>query len=142
MEKNILRSNFRRPSATPNVRQVLPTCNAEQQIIVDIVSTIKSMPVATIIQTVRQVLKTPPNMEGGGSSNTEVAVLQFFYFYLEKCSPKLVFQSWSNLASLLKDCLALAPPAIFLAMAILSQVTKMIFQNLNFLIIRQPVADL
>jgi hypothetical protein len=107
----------------------LPTCNSEQQIIVDIVSTIKSMPVATIIQTVRQVLKTPPNLEGGGSSNTEVAVLQFFYFYLEKCSPKLVFQSWSNLASLLKDCLALAPPAIFLAMAILSQVTEKYFSN-------------
>ena len=79
------------------------------------------MPVSILVQTVRQVLKTPPNYSGGSSGNVEVSILKFFYFYLKKCSPKQVFQSWSNLSALLKDCLVLAPPAIFLAVAILSQ---------------------
>ncbi len=78
------------------------------------------MPVATVIQTVRLVLKTPPNVSGT-KVNVEVSVLQFFYAYLAKCSATQVFESWSGLASLLRDCLALAPPAVFLALAILNQ---------------------
>jgi hypothetical protein len=48
------------------------------------------MPVATLVNTVQKVLKTPPSLTGGGSGNAEVAVLQFLYFYLEKCSPQQV----------------------------------------------------
>ena len=99
--------------------------------IVDIVSAMKSMAVATLVQTVRQVLKKPPKLDAGGSGNAEVALLQFFYFYLEKCAPKQVFQSWSDLSSLLKDCLALAPPAVFLAMTILSQFVNRMQQVLD-----------
>ena len=53
--------------------------------------------------------------------NIEVSALQFFYFYLAKCTPAQVFDSWNSLAQLLRDCLQLAPPAIFLALAILNQ---------------------
>ena len=52
----------------------------------------------------------------------EVAVLQFFYAYLAKCcNGNQVLDLWSGLAGLLRECLILAPPAIFLALAILNQ---------------------
>ncbi len=56
------------------------------------------------LQTVRQVLKTPPTLADGGTSNAEVSVLQFFYFYLEKCSPKQVFQVPIFQADVLHTC--------------------------------------
>jgi len=84
------------------------------------VGAIRTMPVATVIQTVRQVLKTPV-VVSGPKINVEVAVLQFFYAYLAKCSSNQVVDLWSGLAGLLRECLALAPPAIFLALAILNQ---------------------
>ena len=109
------------------VRRPLPTCNGKQSVLVALVASIKTLPVATVIQTVRQVLKTPPSITGhsggssgaGGKINVEVSVLQFFYFYLARCSPSKIPDLWPSLATLLKDCLALAPSAIFLALAIL-----------------------
>jgi hypothetical protein len=112
---------LKQPTNQVGRHQVLPSCNDQQMTIVNIVSSMKLLPVATLVQTVRQVLKTPPNLAGGVSSNVEISILQFFYFYLEKCAAQQVFQSWSTLASLLKDCLVLAPPAIFLALAILNR---------------------
>ena len=79
----------------------------------------------SVISTVRQVIKAPPNISaasgGKDSSSLEISVLQFFYAYLAQCSPDLVFESWSSLSGLLRDCLALAPPAIFLALSIVNQ---------------------
>ena len=86
------------------------------------VSAIKTMPVSNVIQTLRQVLKSPP-IVSGTQINVEVAVLQFFYAYLAKCSVSQVMDLWSDLAGLLRECLVLAPPAIFLALAILNQFT-------------------
>ena len=48
-------------------------------------------------------------------------MLQFFHFYLARCSPTKIVDLWSSLATLLKDCLALAPSAVFLAIAILDR---------------------
>jgi hypothetical protein len=110
----------RSPGTHGLVKNPLPVCNEDQQILVDLVGAIKTMPVSTVIQTVRQVLRAPPNV-AGNRINVEVAVLQFFYAYLAKCSAVQVFESWSGLASLLRECLILAPPAIFLALAILNQ---------------------
>jgi len=64
------------------------------QVSVAIVSAMKSMPVATIIQTLRQVLKSPPVLEGVSAMQAVVSILQFFYFYLAECSAKQVFLSW------------------------------------------------
>ena len=77
-----------------------------------------------MISTVRQVIKAPPNITilgGKDSSSLEISVLQFFYAFLAQCSPDQVFESWSSLSGLLRDCLALAPPAIFLALSIVNQ---------------------
>ena len=119
----------RTPNTVGMVRRPLPTCNEKQSVLVDLVISIRTMPVATVIQTVRQVLKTPPSITGhsggssgsGGKINVEISVLQFFHFYLSRCSPSKIADLWPDLATLLKDCLALAPSAIFLAMAILDR---------------------
>ena len=79
------------------------------------------MPVSIVIETVRHVLKSPPAVSGT-KINVEVAVLQFFYAYLAKCcNGNQVLDLWSGLAGLLRECLVLAPPAVFLALAILNQ---------------------
>lgn len=93
----------------------MPSCHEDQQVLVDLVGLIRTLPVTTVIQTVRQVIKS-------SKLNVEVNVLQFFYAYLARCSALQVFESWASMAALLRDCLALAPPAaIFLALSILNQ---------------------
>ncbi len=113
----------RSPGSHGLVKNPLPICNQDQEVLVDLVGAIKTMPVSIVIQTVRQVLKSPPvvTVSGHAKINVEVAVLQFFYAYLAKCSVGQVVDLWSGLAALLRECLALAPPAIFLALAILNQ---------------------
>ena len=114
----------RSPGSHGLVKNPLPICNEDQQVLVDLVGAVKTMPVSIVIQTVRQVLKSPPVVTTGACQNkinVEVAVLQFFYAYLAKCSVGQVVDLWSGLAALLRECLALAPPAIFLALAILNQ---------------------
>ena len=112
----------RSPGSYGLIKQPLPLSNEEQQTLVDMVSAIKTMPVSIVIQTVRQVLKSPP-VVSGTQINVEVAVLQFFYAYLAKCTVNQVMDLWSELAGLLRECLVLAPPAVFLALAILFQFT-------------------
>ena len=102
------------------LKHPLPVCNDEQRVLVELAGSINTMPVATVIGTVRQVLKSAPSVNGS-KINVEVSVLQFFYAYLAQCSATQVFESWSSLSGLLRDCLALAPPAIFLALSILNQ---------------------
>ena len=114
----------RTPNTLGMARRPLPTCNDQQDVLVSLVGAVRTMPVDRVVQTLRQVLKAPPSVTTGTSNvmaNVEVSALQFFYFYLAKCTPSQVHESWSSLAALLRDCLALAPAAVFLALAILNQ---------------------
>ncbi len=100
----------------------VPPCNDDQRILVDLCASVRTFPMATVLQTVRQVIKAPPSSGSSKSgAGLETALLQFFYAYLSQCSPIQIFESWSGLASLLRDCLPLAPPALFLALAITNQ---------------------
>ena len=83
----------RSPGSYGLVKQPLPQSNEDQQVLVDMVSAIKTMPVSIVIQTLRQVLKSPP-IVSGTQINVEVAVLQFFYAYLAKCSVNQVMDLW------------------------------------------------
>lgn len=85
--------------------------------LVDLVGSVKTFPVAVVIQTVRQALKAANN-------NLEVSTLQFFSAYLSQaCTPQQTFECWSALAQLLKDCLTLnlSPSGIFLALSVLNE---------------------
>ncbi len=136
----------RSPVPVPASSCPLPTCTDDQRVLVELTSCIRTIPVSAVISTVRQVLKSPPNVTGSNigkenvpsnkssgpavsgtpgaaaaGASVEVSVLQFFFAYLSQCSSAQVFESWGSLAVLLRDCLALAPPAIFLALSIVYQ---------------------
>jgi len=53
--------------------------------------------------------------------NLEVSVLELFYVYMKSCSSAQLVECWASLLSLLKDGLLLAPPALFLVLAILNE---------------------
>ena len=93
-----------------------------QSTLVELVASVKTFPIATVISTLRQVVRSPPPVSGlSRSKMIHVAALQFFSSYLASCVLSQVFESWSELRELLKDCCSLAPPSPFLALSILHQ---------------------
>ena len=93
-----------------------------QTTLVELVSSIKTFPISTIISTLRQVVKSPPPVSGLSKNKTiATAALQFFSSYLNCCQLSQLCESWQELRELLKDCSALSAPAPFLALSILHQ---------------------
>ncbi|KAL3881558.1 hypothetical protein ACJMK2_027984, partial [Sinanodonta woodiana] len=100
----------------------IPCC--DQLLLVELVGAIKVMPMDTLIQTVKQVLKQPPPSDlGKGKKNIplEVNLLQFFYAHVQQVSSGQLVDSWTALLALLKDAqqLNLQPPGMFLLLQIL-----------------------
>ena len=93
-----------------------------QSTLVELVTSIKTFPISTLISTLRQVVKSPPPVSGLTKSKTiHTSALQFFSSYLSSCPLNQLCESWSELRELLKDCCSLAPPAPFLALSVLHQ---------------------
>ena len=93
-----------------------------QSTLVELVASVKTFPIATVISTLRQVVKSPPPVTGlSRSKMIHMAALQFFSSYLSTCALSQLYESWSELRELLKDCCSLAPPSPFLALSILHQ---------------------
>ncbi|XP_023718221.1 protein dopey-1 homolog isoform X2 [Cryptotermes secundus] len=106
----------------PVARKVVPTASPDQQVLVYLVGAIRVMPIDTLVQTVNQVVKQPPPIQGANKSlSLEVSVLEFFYCYMQTCSGSQLAESWSSLVGLLRDGLTLTPPAQFLMLAILNE---------------------
>ena len=93
-----------------------------QNTLVELVSSIKTFPISTIISTLRQVVKSPPPVSGLSSKKTiNTASLQFFSSYLNSCQLSQLCESWSELRELLRDCSCLTAPSPYLALSILHQ---------------------
>lgn len=97
---------------------LVPTCE-DQLLLVELVSAIKVLPADTLIQTVKSVLKQPPQTELAKNKKSvplEVNVLQFFFAYVQRASGTQLLDSWPSLLTLLKDVLlmGLQPPATFM----------------------------
>ena len=93
-----------------------------QSTLVELVASVKTFPIATVISTLRQVVKSPPPVTGlSRSKMIHMAALQFFSSYLSTCALSQLYESWSELRELLRDCCSLAPPSPFLALSILHQ---------------------
>lgn len=106
-------------SVTP---QVVP----EQQVLVDLVSAIRAMPVDTLVQTLHQLVKSPPSVHGTNHSVClEVSALELLLCYLRQGSspPLLLAESWTSVLLLLRDGLqpGLPPPAQFLLLSVLNE---------------------
>ncbi|KDR16353.1 protein dopey-1 homolog isoform X2 [Zootermopsis nevadensis] len=103
-------------------RKVVPTASPDQQVLVYLVAAIRVMPIDTLVQTVHQVVKQPPPIQGAKKDLTlEVSILELFYCYMQTCSGPQLAESWGSLIGLLRDGLTLTPPAQFLSLAILNE---------------------
>ncbi|KAK0181813.1 hypothetical protein PV327_000009 [Microctonus hyperodae] len=110
----------RQPSS--NSKKVLPEACPNQQVIVNLVSAIRVMPIDTLVQTVNQVIKTPPPIHGVKQDfSLEVSVLELLYVYMQTNISQSLVESWASLLGLLKDGLTLTAPAQFLLTAILNE---------------------
>ena len=91
-----------------------------QSTLVELVASIKTFPISTVISTLRQVVKSPPQVAGlAASKSIHTFALQFFSAYLSTCMMNQLYESWAELKELLKDCCSLPPPSPFLALEIL-----------------------
>uniref|UniRef100_A0A2C9KBU5 Uncharacterized protein n=1 Tax=Biomphalaria glabrata TaxID=6526 RepID=A0A2C9KBU5_BIOGL len=110
---------------TPKKNQVSPTICEDQLLLVELVSAIKVLPMDTLIQTVKQVIKQPPLTELTKKGvPLEVNLLQFFFAYVRNTTTiAQLLDSWPSLLSLLRECLQmnLTPPALFLLLQILHE---------------------
>ncbi|XP_033338749.1 protein DOP1 homolog isoform X2 [Megalopta genalis] len=110
----------RQPSG--NSKKVLPEACPNQQVMVHLVSAIRVMPIDTLVQTVHQVVKSPPPIHGVKQDfSLEVSVLELLYVYMQSNTSQSVIESWASLLGLLKDGLSLTAPAQFLLLAILNE---------------------
>ncbi|KZC07062.1 Protein dopey-1 like protein [Dufourea novaeangliae] len=111
----------RRQSAG-NSKKMLPEACPNQQVMVHLVSAIRVMPIDTLVQTVHQVVKTPPPIHGVKQDfSLEVSVLELLYVYMQSNTSQSLIESWASLLGLLKDGLSLTAPAQFLLLAILNE---------------------
>jgi len=99
-----------------------PTPSSGQAVLIELVSSLRVFPTATVIATLRQVIKSPPPVSGSNSvTSLDVSALQFFSGYLSASPSSQLGESWTGLKELLKDCLTLRPPSVFLALSVLYQ---------------------
>ncbi|XP_012276640.1 protein dopey-1 homolog isoform X2 [Orussus abietinus] len=110
----------RQPSL--NSKKVLPEVSSDQQVMVDLVSAIRVMPIDTLVQTVHQVVKAPPPIQGIKQDfSLEVSLLELLYVYMQSNTSQSLAESWTSLHGLLKDGLSLTAPAQFLLLAVLHE---------------------
>ncbi|KAK6622791.1 hypothetical protein RUM43_008634 [Polyplax serrata] len=108
--------------STDEAKKVLPVASRDQQILVDLVSAIRVMPIDTLVQTVHQVVKQPPMIQGASPNVAlDVSTLELFYVYMQTSTSAQLGESWNSLLALLRDGLLVAPPALFLVLAILNE---------------------
>lgn len=112
----------RKELLTPVTGKVVPTATPDQQVLVHLVGAIRVMPIDTLVQTVHQVVKQPPPIQGARKDlSLEVSIVEFFYCYMQTCSGSQLAESWGSLTGLLKDGMTLTPPAQFLMLAVLNE---------------------
>ncbi|XP_070189330.1 protein DOP1A-like isoform X2 [Littorina saxatilis] len=104
---------------------VLPPPCEDQQLLVELVGAIKVLPMDTLIQTIKSVLKQPPHTELSKNKKSvplEVNLLQFFFVYVQQHTGAQLLDSWPALLSLIRDVMAmgLQPPATFVLLQILN----------------------
>ncbi|XP_035911757.1 protein dopey-1 homolog isoform X2 [Anopheles stephensi] len=103
--------------------KALPQASDNQLLLVKLITGIRIMSVDSFIQTMHQVIKSPPPIyQPPAGLNLEVSALELLYFFLiSGVSPAQYTDCWSSLYALLKDCLGLQITAQFVALSILNE---------------------
>ncbi|KAA0183952.1 hypothetical protein HAZT_HAZT002538 [Hyalella azteca] len=92
----------------------------DRRALMQMVSAVRVLPLHLFLDTVKQVLRQPPALQGS-SQSVEVAVLEVLHCFACCSSPEQLGASWKPLISLLKEAvLALPPEALLLLLPILN----------------------
>lgn len=100
----------------------LPFACNDQLSLVKLVASIRVMPMDSFVQTLHQVVKSPPNIyHPPAGLSIDVSALELFYFYMKSAAATQLTDCWSSLLALLRDGISLLPPAQFVILAILNE---------------------
>uniref|UniRef100_T1PNP3 Uncharacterized protein n=1 Tax=Musca domestica TaxID=7370 RepID=T1PNP3_MUSDO len=103
-------------------RNSVPQACNEQLSLVSLVSSIRVMPMDSFVQTLHQVVKSPPPIHRPPTNlKIEVSALELFYFYMKSAPAPQLGDSWTSLLALLRDGLSLTPPAQFTLLMLLNE---------------------
>lgn len=107
-------------------RSVIPLCSEKQALLVNLVSAIRVLPMESVLQTVRHVIKQPPHAVRARKEGIpiEVSILQFLLAYIKVFPGSQLLECWKSLHTLLRDGLQIAsnsPLAQFHLLAILHE---------------------
>ncbi|XP_042903309.1 protein DOP1A isoform X2 [Parasteatoda tepidariorum] len=94
------------------IRKVIPTWSSDQLLLVELVAAIKVLPLESIVQTVRNVLKQPPSVSQKNKIGIEVNTLQFFLAYIQQTSGTQLIETWQSLLGLWRDGLQIPSPLV------------------------------
>lgn len=115
-------SGARKNSLNDQSSRSLPQACAAQLGLVKLVSSIRVMPMDSFVQTLHQVVKSPPNIHHPPIGlSIEVSALELFYFYMKQTPPTQLADCWPSLLVLLRDGISLIPPAQFVILVILNE---------------------
>ena len=116
------RADRKTPKNVPKFQQ---PASPTQMSLVNMVLGIKVMPFDSFVQTLNSVIKAPPQIYRPPTGLVlSVSALEFFYVYMKNVRPENLTDSWNSLLNLLKDSIALSPPAQFMLFCILHDFCK------------------
>ncbi|EDW08811.2 protein dopey-1 homolog [Drosophila mojavensis] len=99
----------------------LQACPAQLSL-VSLVSSIRVMPMDSFVQTLHQVVKSPPPIHRPPAQlSIEVSALELFYFYMRSAPAPQLADAWASLLVLIRDGLNLTPPAQFALLMLLNE---------------------
>lgn len=111
------RSDKKMPKNIPKFQQL---ASSTQLSLVNMVLAIKVMPFDSLVQTLNSVIKSPPQIYRPPTGLVlNVSALEFFYVYMKNVRADNLNDSWTSLLNLLRDSIALSPPAQFMLLCIL-----------------------
>jgi len=97
-----------------NRKQWAQSCSADQLLLVELVAAIRVLPMESVLQTIRQTIKAPPNANSSKHLKRppiEVCMLQFFLAYIKAFPGSQLLECWKSVLSLLKEGLFISSMA-------------------------------
>lgn len=91
-------------------KNLIPACSPDQALLVNLVSAIRVLPMESVLQTVRHVIKQPPHAVHSRKKRIpiEVSILQFLLAYIKVFPGSQLLECWKSLHTLLRDGLQIA----------------------------------
>ena len=106
--------DFRDTKQAKNRKQWAQSCSNDQLLLVELVAAIRVLPMESVLQTIRQAMKAPPNANSSKHQKRppiEVCMLQFFLAYIKAFPGSQLLECWKSVLALLKEGLQISSMA-------------------------------